>query len=399
MGVVRLLDCTLRDGGHVVQGNFGEKVIKTTIAALVDAKIDIIEAGFLWEYPTDDDTARFYNIEELKRYLPENLGNSKITLMADNVDLSHLEPYDGTVEYIRLSFRRNEFDWAEKTLKQLKEKGYKCYINPIHGSAISDDEYIEIIERVNRMTPFGFSIVDTFGAMRHSDLGRIYYLVENNLNADISLGIHLHENLGLAYSLAQYILSIASPLRNITIDGSLYGMGKIPGNLCIEQMMDYLNTRYGTTYSTEPVYDAIDDFIMPIYERQRWGYSVPFALSAQCGVHRTYAEYLISKNRLHTKDIRRLLSTVDKSNAESFNKDYIEEQYQKYTLADYDDSDYLKKFKKDIEIYSSFLIIAPGASVRNFDFSEYRGKRCIITVNFLFNKVSENYAFFQIRRG
>ncbi|MBQ9610480.1 MAG: aldolase catalytic domain-containing protein [Lachnospiraceae bacterium] len=395
MGIVRLLDCTLRDGGHVVQGKFGSNVISATITALVDAKIDIIEAGFLWETTTDEDTARFYNIAELKKILPENMGNSKLSLMADNVDLSHLEPYDGTVEYIRLSFRKNEFEWAEKTIKQLKEKGYKCYINPIHGSAISDEEYIDIIQRVNRMKPYAFSIVDTFGAMRQSDLGRIYYLVENNLDKEIALGIHLHENLGLAFSLAQYILSIVSPLRNITIDGALYGMGKIPGNLCVEQMMDYLNTRYGTSYSTEPVYDAIDDFIMPIYENQRWGYSVPYALSAQCGVHRTYSEYLIAKNRLHTKDIRRLLKTIGKENAEIFNKSFIEDQYQKYMLADYDDRQSVEKLESVIEKYNHFLIIAPGYSIYDFNFPDVIiHDSCIITVNFKFNKVHEDYLFF-----
>ena len=122
MGTVRLLDCTLRDGGHINQGNFGKNVIKATIDNLVKAKIDVIEAGFLWDTETGDDVARFHTISELKKYLPKDMGNSKISLMADNVDLSHLEPYDGTVEYIRLSFRRTEFEWAEKTFNILKEK-------------------------------------------------------------------------------------------------------------------------------------------------------------------------------------------------------------------------------------------------------------------------------------
>lgn len=264
MGTVRLLDCTLRDGGHINQGAFGKNVIKATIENLVKAKIDIIEAGFLWNEETDDDTARFHTIEELKKYLPKDMGTSAISLMADNVDLSHLEAYDGTVEYIRLSFRKTEFDWAEKQLKILKKKGYKVFINPIHGSSFTDEEYLGIIKRVNKMQPYGFSIVDTFGAMRQSDLGRIYYLIEHNLDKDIVLGVHLHENLGLAYSLAQYILSIVSPVRDVIIDGSLFGMGKVPGNLCIEQFMDYMNNEYNATYAIEPVYDAIDEFIMPI---------------------------------------------------------------------------------------------------------------------------------------
>ena len=171
-------------------------------------------------------------------------------------------------------------------------------------------------------------------------------------------------------------------------------MGKIPGNLCVEQMMDFLNTHYGMSYSTEPVYDAIDDFIMPIYERQRWGYSVPYALSAQCGVHRTYAEYLITKNRLHTKDIRRILRTIGRDNAEIFDKTYVEEQYQKYMMTSFDDSETLTKFKNDIESYDGFLIIAPGASICEVDFSKYMVDRCVITVNFIFERVTATHLFF-----
>ena len=49
MGTIRLLDCTLRDGGHINQGRFGKMVIKAVIKELVTARIDIIEAGFLWD--------------------------------------------------------------------------------------------------------------------------------------------------------------------------------------------------------------------------------------------------------------------------------------------------------------------------------------------------------------
>lgn len=395
MGTIKLLDCTLRDGGHINQGWFGKNVISAVIGNLVEAKIDIIEAGFLWNTETSDDVARFNTIEKLKKCLPKDMGNSKISLMADNVDLTNLEPYDGTVEFIRLSFRKTEFDWAEKTANQLMEKGYKCYINPIHGSSFTDEEYLKIIERVNRIKPYGFSIVDTFGAMRQDDLGRIYYLIEHNLDHDITLGVHLHENLGLAYSLAQYILNIVVPTRNITIDGSLFGMGKVPGNLCIEQMMDYQNNKYKTTYSMEPVYDAIDEFIMPIYDKTRWGYSIPYALAGQCGVHRTYAEYLAQKDRLRTKDIRRLLNSIDNENVEIFNEAYIEDKYQKYMGADFVDSTYYEKLISEIMNYDSVVIIAPGRSIKCYEFdSALIKKACIISVNFIYDQFKTTYHFF-----
>lgn len=395
MSTIKLLDCTLRDGGHINQGHFGKNVIKSIIENLVKAKIDIIEAGFLWDSETDEDTARFHSLEKLKKYLPEDMGKTKISLMADNVDLSRLESYDGTVEFVRLSFRKNEFDWAEKNAKVLMDKGYKCYINPIHCSSFTDEEYLKIIDKVNKLSPYAFSIVDTFGAMRQADLGRIYYLIEHNLDNKITLGIHLHENLGLAYSLAQYILNIVAPTRNITLDGSLFGMGKIPGNLCIEQMIDYLNNAYKTSYSTEPVYDAIDEYIMPIYDRVTWGYSIPYALSGQCSVHRTYAEYLTKKERLRTKDIRRLLKSIDYNNAEIFNEHYIEEMYQQYMGVKYDDSENMANLNSIINKYKKIIIIAPGASIKQYKFEdEILKDACIITINFIYDKLEPTFYFF-----
>lgn len=395
MGSIRLLDCTLRDGGHINQGRFGKMVIKAIIKELVNAKIDIIEAGFLWAAETDEDTARFESIEKLKRYLPENMGNSKISLMADNVDLSHLEPYDGTVEYIRLSFRKSEFEWAEKTAVQLREKGYKCYINPIHGSIFTDEEYLEIIKRVNEINPYGFSIVDTFGAMRQEDLGRIYYLVEHNLNKNITLGVHLHENLGLAYSLAQFILNAGNPTRNITLDGSLFGMGKVPGNLHIEQAMDFMNNTYAAKYALEPVYDAIDEFIMPIFSRVSWGYSIPYALSGQSGVHRTYAEFLTQKGNLRTKDLCRLLNAIDKDHAEIFDEAYMEALYRDYIGTDLTDNISLSRLLSAMEKYQEFVIIAPGASIRNFHFdNDLLERACSISVNFVYLGHDTTFCFF-----
>ena len=69
--------------------------------------------------------------------------------------------------------------------------------------------------------------------MRRNDLNRITELVDHNLNNDIRLGLHLHENMSLSCSLVQMFLE-KNLKRSITIDGSLFGMGRIPGNLPLE---------------------------------------------------------------------------------------------------------------------------------------------------------------------
>ena len=65
---------------------------------------------------------------------------------------------------------------------------------------------------------------------------------------------------------------MANPKRSILIDASLLGMGRVPGNLCIEQIIDHLNFEYGNNYRVEPVFDAVDDYIAPIKKKIPWGY-------------------------------------------------------------------------------------------------------------------------------
>lgn len=52
---IKVLDCTLRDGAYVVNGNFGEERINGIIETLNSAGVDIIELGWLkdFEYRKD----------------------------------------------------------------------------------------------------------------------------------------------------------------------------------------------------------------------------------------------------------------------------------------------------------------------------------------------------------
>lgn len=327
----RLLDCTLRDGSHMNKGVFGQKTITGSIKSLAEAGVDIIEVGFMWDSPQDVDTNRFYSMADVKRILPEDIGNSKISVMIEKQNLlDHIEDYDGSIEYIRVIFKRHLADWAVETVKELKKRGYKCFMNPVNSSVYSDEEYIELIKKVNSAKPYAMSIVDTFGVMREDELVRRYMLVENNLDKDITIGVHLHENLGLAYAMALKITEIADPKRQIVIDGSLLGMGRDPGNLKIEQIAEYMNYRFGTDYKLAPIYDAINEYIEPIKEKVNWGFALPYAMSAYYRLHRTYPEYLMGKTDLSYNGIDTILSKIELSEAEYYNEAYVEELYLKY---------------------------------------------------------------------
>lgn len=383
---IKLLDCTLRDGAHLNKGRFGRKVITETIAGLVQAKLDIVEIGFFNNEPYDENTSYFNSIAAARSVLPEEKGTTSFSLMADFVDVSQVEPCDGTIEFFRLSFKRSRLGWALDAAKTLMDKGYKVYINPVNCNVYTDAEYLNVIEQVNRLKPYGFSIVDTFGVLRKETLSRIYYLLEGNLDPEITIGLHLHENLGLSYSLAQHFLEIRNPKRRVTVDCSLLGMGRVPGNLCTEQIMDHLNIYMGREYNTEPALDMIDDHIAPIKREIPWGYSIPYALSGKYGVHRTYAEFLMGKHRLKTKDIQRILSVIDKNHIENFDEEYIERLYRQYMSVECDDAGSIAVLTQRLS-GRPVMIICPGRSIvgREAELRAYAAEHDLLTisVNFL----------------
>jgi 4-hydroxy 2-oxovalerate aldolase len=59
---IKILDCTLRDGGYLVDWNFGKKSIHSILENLSKSGIDFIELGFLKENVFNEDKTFFSSI-------------------------------------------------------------------------------------------------------------------------------------------------------------------------------------------------------------------------------------------------------------------------------------------------------------------------------------------------
>lgn len=398
--MISLIDCTLRDGGHVIKSKFGEKVIYSIVDKLVKSNVEVIELGFLKNQEYEDDVAVFNCIADAKKFvLPSSHTEYALLAQEDQYDVARLEICDGTITHIKVSFHNYDIEEGLKFCSEIVRKGYKCHINPINLQGYSDKQLLEIIDKVNEISPYAFTIVDTFGAMTEKDLNRIVSIVDNNLKGEINIGLHLHENLGLSFSLAQFFTKIKPVLRNISIDASLNGMGRIPGNLNVELIMDHMNRIYNKNYDLDPIFDAIDDYILPIKKIHSWGYSLPYALSAQYKLHRTYAEFLISKMKLKTRDIKAILSSIDPKEKIIYNKNYIESLYVNYLKNEINDVDAQQTLKKDLT-GAKILLLAPGSSIITYqkeinDFIN-QNSPIIISTNFNSKQIGYNneYIFF-----
>lgn len=330
---VQLLDCTLRDGGHVNGAKFGKVTICNVAKKLTEAKLDFVELGFLKNGVFDDSLSTCTDVTEMYANLPSDKDNTMYSMMIrpDWYDIKQLSECDGRIEFLRFAFYYKDFELMKMQGEEVRKKGYRFICNPVNIMGYSKNELVEIVKRVNDVHPEQLTMVDTYGAMGLSDLHRIYSVVEKYLDSDINLGLHLHENRALSFGLMQEFLRLTiATERSVAIDGSLMGMGRIPGNLPIELAAEYLNEEANAKYNMDAIYDVIGESIFPIREKFIWGYSPAYNLTGKLNIHRSYAEFLLNKSELQLGDINRILKIVDTDKGKMFNEDYINDLYREY---------------------------------------------------------------------
>lgn len=328
MDNVEVLDCTLRDGGHVNNAEFGHKNILDIEAALVESGIDIVELGFLRNGSFTTDQSNYNKVEEVYDNLKHIDKKCKYALMIrpDWYDISQLSPRDGDISLLRFAFYLKDISLTKQYAYIAREYGYDFTFNPVNIMSYSDAELEYVLKEANEIKPYVVNIVDTFGSLQAKDIDRIYGFYEKYLSNDIRIGLHLHENMSSAYMLMQHFLEIKNPERKAIIDGSLLGMGRIPGNLPIEMLLDYMNSYRGHNYNLIPVLDIISRVIEPEKKKRGWGYHPAYYFTGKYQIHRSYAEYYIDNRKdLSLADIYSIFELLkDDENKRSFSADRAE---------------------------------------------------------------------------
>lgn len=364
MTKTQILDCTLRDGGYINDFRFSKRGIIKIIDQLTTAGVDIIETGFLEDGGYDEGTSIYNTVEQISVLLPSDHKRSMYVAMAcyGEYNLAQLTPYDGTsVDGIRVTFHYNEIDEALDYCREIKKKGYKVFVQPVGTTSYTDEQLITLIHKVNEMRPYAFYLVDTLGLMHKDEVLRFFYLVNHNLAKGINMGFHSHNNLQLSFSNCQALASVESD-RTISLDSSVYGMGRGAGNLNTELIANYLNEHCGANYEIEPLLEIVDEYIVKIKEEREWGYSVPYYLAAINGCHPNYASYLSGKNTLNVKSISTILHMIEPEKRSLFDKKIAEEKYLEFQAHEINDATAIMHLKAAIE-GKNVLLLAPGASL------------------------------------
>lgn len=403
---IRLLDCTLRDGGFINDWEFGQETIINIFERAVSAKTDIIEIGFIDERRLFDKNRTIMPDGAAVNSIFENLdhGSSMVvgmidygTCSADKIPLCE----DSIMDGIRVIFKKKNRREAIAFCKELKDKGYKMFVQPVSITAYSDDEMLDMVNLVNELRPEAMSMVDTYGLLHEDGLLHYFDLIDKHLDKDIELGFHAHNNFQLAYSNSISLIERnekknKEDRRSLVIDGSSFGMGKGAGNAPIELIAMYLNERYEKDYDISQMLETIDVSIMKIYLNTPWGYSVKYYLASSNNCHPNYVQHLMQKRTLSVKSINEILDQISSDEKLAYNGEHIEELYQEYQTNEINDEGQIEQLANELT-NKSVLVIGPGKTV----YSEKnkiqsfiaKYKPIVITINYLPENYYSDYIF------
>lgn len=323
---IKLLDCTLRDGSHVNGGDFGVSSIKSILGALDASKVDIIEAGFLRDVKYTLGSSIFNKLEDFES-LVKNKFSSEISLMIrpDQYDINKLDKKSEYVDILRFAFHKKDIALTKRYIDKAINLGYKVGINPVNIGAYSLNDIEDILSEISNLPIESVAVVDTFGALKKDSFFNICKIFDRILPNNIELGIHLHENVSLSFGLVCDYLDFGNKDRNIIIDASLFGMGRIPGNLCTEIIMSHLIKEYKKQYDLNPSLNVISTEIEPIKAKTNWGYSPVYLLTAEKNIHRSYGEFL-SLNRINYSTANSILDEIkDLDKGEKYDESLVSE--------------------------------------------------------------------------
>ena len=320
-----ILDCTLRDGGYYTNWDFETQMVKDLIHALDLARVDVIELGY--KSPVKGGKYRKCN----DRFIWDVLGyklpvHSKLAFMIDakdfikdgKVDHSLIddvihESENSPFQLCRLAIKHSEIELAYTIGSYIKEKGYDLVVNLMGISLLTDDE-IKDFGVFAGIRPVALYFADSYGNLtptRTKELVRMF----NEFNTPV--GVHTHDNLGLAFANCLSAMEEGATW----IDGTLLGMGRGVGNVKTEQLVTY-DEYTQNNYSSAPLHNVIGDWMIPLKDVHKWGFTHNYMVSGLQHIHPLYPQTL-QQSHLNPNRIEDVMMNIE--SPEKFDVEKIED--------------------------------------------------------------------------
>ena len=328
---INLLDCTLRDGGIVIDFDFGIDRMQEIKNTLENSGVNYIECGYINERKGSPcGKTCFDNEISIRNTLLASGKRNGISYVAiidhGTFNLDNLHPRDSQgIDGIRYAFHKEDMRAALTEAKKIIAKGYNLFIQPMVSIRYSDEEFREMIELCNAelSAAYAFYIVDSFGQMDNMMLLHKLEIADLYVSGSMKIGFHGHNNRQMAYSNA--IAMVGSHTKHdLILDSTVMGMGKGAGNLCTELIMPVLNAE-GGNYKTIGIYQLINDYIAELQKQHPWGYSLDYYLSSLYGCTPSYIKMFTKDSRVTTDVLISLLQNIPEGKKAACDKDFAQE--------------------------------------------------------------------------
>lgn len=343
MKKIKLLDCTLRDGGYINNWEFGKNHIVETICSLEKTNSDIIELGFLRDESYTEDRTVFSTIEQMSVFIPNKKQGIEYAAMVEAMKPYPFEKLpehsDKTIDIVRVMVWKDMHDENGKIVdalnpsfevcKKYADKGYKVFVQPVRVEQYSDLEFIKLIELFNELNPAAFYIVDSWGTMYSDDVLHYVQIADKYLKKGIAIGYHGHNNLMQAFANAVDFVS-GNIDRELIVDSSVYGIGRGAGNLNSEIFARYLNERQNGKYNIQPFLSIYDNCVKEVFKVHNWGYSLGYFLTGQYHVNPQYATQYENEG-VSSCVIDKVLCDMSKENKVMYSKQTAQKLYDDYS--------------------------------------------------------------------
>ena len=279
---LKILDCTIRDGGICNDWQFSHAFVQQTHRALRDANIDYMEVGYRTQrglFRLDDvGPWRFCKEEDLRATLSES--TMKLSTMVDvgRIDLQSIPPAQDTlIDVIRIATYAHQLEEAQYILDHALEQGYETFMNVMAVSTLTPDEVDKFLIRLAGSGTHNVAIVDSFGSLFPHHIKSLVRQYRARLGRDIKIGVHCHNNQQQAFA-----NSIAAIHEGVDfVDATLHGMGRGAGNCPLELLLMYLNDN---RFDIQPLLPLLETFAS-LKDELRWGYQLPYAMTGHFNLH------------------------------------------------------------------------------------------------------------------
>lgn len=285
---IKVVDCTIRDGGLVNNFYFDDEFVRNLYTANVAAGVEYMEFGYKASKEIFDVKEfgkwKFCDEQDIRYIVGDNNTDLKISVMADvgrtDYKKDIIPKTDSVIDMIRIATYINTIPAAIEMIHYCAEMGYETTINIMAVSTAAESELDLALDLLAQSEVGTIYLVDSYGSLYPEQIRRLadkYLKVAEKYGKKV--GIHAHNNQQLAFANTIEACTVGVSY----LDATMSGMGRGAGNCNMELLLGFLRN---PKYSLNPVLKFLQNQMLPLKKTGLvWGCDVQYMLTGQQNQH------------------------------------------------------------------------------------------------------------------